>query len=182
MMRKMFAILLSLIMLSVLAACSGRGIISKKKMAEINAELFLVDEWLLRNQRYGGMADTSFVYAGVFEKYGCTGEDYMRSLDYYMLDADRYVKILKKSRSILEKREKEVIALMLRDDSERRADFILDSIIRSLPPVGYLPHFTDSIGILSVDSLGGIHIVTDSVFVLEDTMKYILNDHLNDLL
>ena len=106
----------------------------------------------------------------------------MRSLDYYMLDADRYVKILKKSRSILEKREKEVIALMLRDDSERRADFILDSIIRSLPPVGYLPRFTDSIGILSVDSLGGIHIVTDSVFVLEDTMKYILNDHLNDLL
>ena len=72
------------------------------------------------------------------------------------------------------------------EEIDRRVDVTngeyIDSIIRSLPPVGYLPHFTDSIGILSMDSLGGIHIVTDSVLVLEDTMKYILNDHLNDLL
>ncbi len=157
----------------VLASCSGKGIIPRSDMAEITADLFMVDQWFEQNQRYARMTDTSLVYAEVFEKYGYTGEDYLKSLDYYMLDSDRYVKVVKKSRSILEKRLKAVNDSILADDSERKSGFILDSIISSLPPIGYFHLLSDTTDLLSVDSLGGISILTDTLFSARDTAGYV---------
>ncbi len=157
----------------VLASCSGKGIIPRSDMAEITADLFMVDQWFEQNQRYARMTDTSLVYAEVFEKYGYTGDDYLKSLDYYMLDSDRYVKVVKKSRSILEKRLKAVNDSILADDSERKSGFILDSIISSLPPIGYFHLLSDTTDLLSVDSLGGISILTDTLFSARDTAGYV---------
>lgn len=157
----------------VLASCSGKGIIPRSDMAQITADLFMVDQWFEQNQRYARMTDTSLVYAEVFEKYGYTGEDYLKSLDYYMLDSDRYVKVVKKSRSILEKRLKAVNDSILADDSERKSGFILDSIISSLPPIGYFHLLSDTTDLLSVDSLGGISILTDTLFSARDTAGYV---------
>ena len=157
----------------VFASCSGKGIIPRSDMAEITADLFMVDQWFEQNQRYARMTDTSLVYAEVFEKYGYTGDDYLKSLDYYMLDSDRYVKVVKKSRSILEKRLKAVNDSILADDSERKSGFILDSIISSLPPIGYFHLLSDTTDLLSVDSLGGISILTDTLFSARDTAGYV---------
>lgn len=157
----------------VLASCNGKGIIPRSDMAEITADLFMVDQWFEQNQRYARMTDTSLVYAEVFEKYGYTGDDYLKSLDYYMLDSDRYVKVVKKSRSILEKRLKAVNDSILADDSERKSGFILDSIISSLPPIGYFHLLSDTTDLLSVDSLGGISILTDTLFSARDTAGYV---------
>ena len=169
--RPVYAILA--LAVSVLASCSGKGIIPRSDMAEITADLFMVDQWFEQNQRYARMTDTSLVYAEVFEKYGYTGDDYLKSLDYYMLDSDRYVKVVKKSRSILEKRLKAVNDSILADDSERKSEFILDSIISSLPPIGYFHLLSDTTDLLSVDSLGGISILTDTLFSARDTAGYV---------
>ena len=72
-------------------------------MARIYAEIFLLDERIDNQRQWRRMADTSKVYEAVFEKYGYTAEDYRRSQEKYILDADRYTRILKKSVKILEK-------------------------------------------------------------------------------
>ena len=179
---KRTAILMFFLFLLFLAACSDRGVIPRAKMAEINADLFLVDEWFSQNQRYAAATDTSLVYEQVFQKYGYTGEDYVRSLDYYMLDSDRYIKVVKKSRQILEQRKNSVVKLILADDSERRAGFVLDSLIEALPPVGYFPYITDTTEILIVDSLGNVEIMTDTVFFMNDTTKYVFLPEIADSL
>lgn len=158
-----------IVFLLLSSGCSRKDQIPRAKMAEINAELFIVDQWLDKNQIYLTAADTSLVYGQVFEKYGYTGDDYMKSLEYYSLDPDRYTRILKKSRMIIEKRREAVIDLILEDDSDRRSGAVLDSLIRNLPPVRYLASVADTANMSIVDTSGMACVFVDTLFFLEDT-------------
>lgn len=104
------ALLLSLV------GCSRENgnIISRGEMAEIYAEMLVLDQWINENPHLRHQADTSLVYEPIFARYGYTTEDYRASVAYYMKDPERYSRILRETAEILEEqlvelREQKVI-------------------------------------------------------------------------
>lgn len=88
------------------ASCSENEgkVIPRSKLAEIYAEMFLTDQWIISTPGLRHIADTSLVYEPILEKYGYTAEDYRRSVDRYMDDPERFSRILRSSAGILENR------------------------------------------------------------------------------
>lgn len=96
---------LVLFCLALTFSCSGGGkVIPKKKMVRIYADMFVADQWLNQNYKAERVADTSFVYEAIFEKYGYDSEDYRASVDYYIQDPDRFARILRQTVLELEDR------------------------------------------------------------------------------
>lgn len=93
-----------------LISCSDRGgrVIPRAKLAEIYAEMFVTDQWVLSTPSVRRIADTSLVYEPILEKYGYTSEDYRKSVDSYMDDPERFSRILRSSVGILDKRLEEL--------------------------------------------------------------------------
>lgn len=92
----------------VLAAClcscgSGEGkVIPRNKLARIYAEMFLADAWLMNAEPESRFkTDTAAFYEPIFEEYGYTVEDYWASVSHYLLDPDRFSRIVKKSNDML---------------------------------------------------------------------------------
>ena len=94
------AVLLSLV------SCSGDDgkVIPRSKLAEIYAEMFVTDQWLMDTPGVRRLADTSLVYEPILRKYGYTSEDYRVSVDRYMDDPERFSRIFRTSAKILEKK------------------------------------------------------------------------------
>lgn len=101
--RNVCIILLAMVL--VIPACTGgKGrIIPKGRMARISAEMFLADQWIASRNDLGRRPDTMLVYEPIFREYHCTADDYRASRAYYVEDASKYAKIIKKSVLILEK-------------------------------------------------------------------------------
>lgn len=96
---------LVLFFLAMTFSCSDGGkVIPRKKMVSIYADMFVADQWLNQNYKAERVADTSFVYEAIFEKYGYDSEDYRASVDYYIQDPDRFARILRQTVLELEDR------------------------------------------------------------------------------
>lgn len=96
---------LVLFFLAMTFSCTDGGkVIPKKKMVRIYADMFVADQWLNQNYKAERVADTSFVYEAIFEKYGYDSEDYRASVDYYIQDPDRFARILRQTVLELEDR------------------------------------------------------------------------------
>ena len=78
------------------------------KLVDIYAEMFLTDQWLRDNQDVKKTADTLLVYEPIFNRYGYTTDDYLKTVEHYMREPDKYAKILKNTAKKLEKKEKEI--------------------------------------------------------------------------
>ena len=109
-MRKFVPYLLVAALLLSLATGCGREkkgkVIPRGKFAQIYAEMMIADEWLMSNgANYKRMADTTYFYEPIFNKYGYTSKDYIASVEYYIDDPLRYGRILKKAETILRNRE-----------------------------------------------------------------------------
>ena len=79
------------------AGCSrGPEVIPKSKMEKICTELFLADEWLMENDNFRTVVDTSLFYEPIFHKYGYDTEDFRASLEYYMRDPLKFSRMIKK--------------------------------------------------------------------------------------
>ncbi|MBE6238158.1 MAG: DUF4296 domain-containing protein [Bacteroidales bacterium] len=88
----------------LLAVSCGRKedkVIPRSKLAEIYAEMLLVDQWIMNNPGNRHIADTSLVYEPVLERYGYTSADYRKSVDVYMNDPERFSRILRTTAEIL---------------------------------------------------------------------------------
>ena len=105
------ALILTVLFLAI--SCGGKrgDVIPRGKLAEIYAEMLMVDQWIIFEPSCRKVADTSLVYEPIFEKYGYTSNDYRRSVDVYLDDPERFSRILRKTGVILEARLK---------DAERR--------------------------------------------------------------
>lgn len=106
-MKTILSHILAIVALLVsLAGCSRdeENIISRGDMAEIYAEMLLLDQWLNENQQLRHQADTSLVYEPIFARYGYTTEDYRASVAYYMNDPERYSRILRETVEILDEK------------------------------------------------------------------------------
>lgn len=96
---------LVLFFLAMTFSCSDGGkVIPRKKMVSIYADMFVADQWLNQNYKAERVADTSFVYEAIFEKYGYDSDDYRASVDYYIQDPDRFARILRQTVLELEDR------------------------------------------------------------------------------
>lgn len=105
--RKLLYILLASIACLCLSVSCGKDeaeVIPRGKLAKIYAEMLVTDQWIITTSGVRMIADTSLVYEPILERYGYTTEDYMKSVDEYMKDPERFSRILRTTGEILDDR------------------------------------------------------------------------------
>lgn len=184
-----------------LASCGKKErVIPKEKMAEIYAEMYVLDQWLDDNRSLRREADTSLVYAPVLDKYGYTYDDYLNSVDVYMKDPTRYSRILRRTSEILgsrltelkaeKKAQEDALKESRRLDSLRNlihlnVDSLMNSMVRTAPSDSLVTAF-DSLGFVDfrfvqtsdttydgpamVIRIDSLAVASDSLTVLKDTL------------
>lgn len=184
-----------------LASCGKKErVIPKEKMAEIYAEMYVLDQWLDDNRSLRREADTSLVYAPVLDKYGYTYDDYLNSVDVYMKDPTRYSRILRRTSEILgsrltelkaeKKAQEDALKESRRLDSLRNlihlnVDSLMNSMVRTAPSDSLVTAF-DSLGFVDfrfvqtsdttydgpamVIRIDSLAVAADSLIVLTDTL------------
>ena len=122
-MRKALAYVIVLgILLAGVSSCGHRTkVIPRGKFAEVYADLFLSDAWITSNPDAKTKADTSKYYEYVLNNRGFTTEDYLKSVDYYLNDPDRYARILKQASVILDRQERAIRKAVLAELAEDEA-------------------------------------------------------------
>lgn len=184
-----------------LASCGKKErVIPKEKMAEIYAEMYVLDQWLDDNRSLRREADTSLVYAPVLDKYGYTYDDYLNSVDVYMKDPTRYSRILRRTSEILgsrlielkaeKKAQEDALKESRRLDSLRNlihlnVDSLMNSMVRTAPSDSLVTAL-DSLGFVDfrfvqtsdttydgpamVIRIDSLAVTSDSLTVLKDTL------------
>ncbi|MCF0172324.1 MAG: DUF4296 domain-containing protein [Bacteroidales bacterium] len=107
-MKRKACIFLSLLLAFVLAGCSSKGVISERKMAKIQCDMFLADQYVNTTPQLRHLADTTALYSCILKAYGCTSEQYLASVEHYLDDIKTFEKILDRTKVLLEKRQKEI--------------------------------------------------------------------------
>lgn len=191
-----------------LASCGKKErVIPKENMAEIYAEMYVLDQWLDENRSLRREADTSLVYAPVLDKYGYTYDDYLNSVNVYMKDPTRYSRILRRTSEILgsrltelkveKKAQEDALKESRRLDSLRNlihlnVDSLMNSMVRTAPSDS-LVTVLDSLGFVDfrfvqtsdttydgpamVIRRDSLAVVADSLTVLTDTLPEKKNPH-----
>ena len=96
-------VLLAAVVMAV--SCSERAeVIPRGKMAAIYAEMLMTDQWINSRPDVRRIADTSLVYEPILQKYGYDHQDYLKPVDEYMDDPERFARILRASGDIIEER------------------------------------------------------------------------------
>lgn len=113
-MKRIGIIILCCFMLAA-TACTPKGIIPKRKMAAINADMFLMDQYLDADRSMRRFIDTCAVYKPLLRSYGYTPEQYFASVDYYLDNSRDMAKILDMTESILKKREAKILKRLEKD-------------------------------------------------------------------
>lgn len=95
-MRKYIGIFISILVVCALAcSCARRPkTIPQKKMKEIYKEMFLADQWLTDNPDKRAIADTTWFYKPILEKYGYTLDDYYHTVTLYLEDPKRFADMM----------------------------------------------------------------------------------------
>lgn len=97
-------VLLAAAVAVAVVSCSDKPkVIPARKMQKIYREMFMADQWIIKNPEKKRKADTTWLYEPIFEKYGYTVEDYRHSVDHYLNDPKRYAEMLDKVRISLSK-------------------------------------------------------------------------------
>ena len=126
-MQHMSAVIMALM---VFASCGKKDeaeIIPRNQLAKIYAEMLVTDQWIMDTPGVRSIADTSLVYSPILEKYGYDADDYVRTVDKYMDDPERFARIFREAGEILTARlealqvERERLAHleMLRKNAEK---------------------------------------------------------------
>ena len=98
-------VLLAAVVMSV--SCSDRAeVIPRGKLAAIYAEMLMTDQWINARTDVRRMADTLLVYEPILQKYGYDQMDYLKTVDKYMDDPERFARIFRESGDIIEDRLK----------------------------------------------------------------------------
>ena len=70
--------------------------IPRRQMEDIMYQVLLQDQYLKQHPELRRQADTSLVYAGIFERMGFDTDDFLYSVEYYLQDPARMEKIMEK--------------------------------------------------------------------------------------
>lgn len=161
-MKKVLRIVLPMMVLASAVVSCGRGgrVIPVRKMERIYREMLLADQWLAENPDKRGIADTTWFYEPIFEKYGFTLSDYQKSVDRYLNDPKRYAEMLGRVEKGLRNDLKVVNARIALED---RLQYEADSIVRTWKSVKAKP-FSSFLDVFDVDAM------TDSVRIEKDSL------------
>ena len=121
-MKRSLQILLVLAAVVVMGVSCGHKarVIPARKMQAIYEDMLLADQWLYDNPDKRAEADTSWFYEPVFKKYGYTREDYLKSVDYYLNDPERFADMMDKVRADLDKEGTSMQKELSRESEVRR--------------------------------------------------------------
>ena len=134
-------------------------VIPRSRLSKIYAEMLLTDQWISSTPGMRMIADTSLVYLPILQKYGYDRDDYLKSVDTYMDDPERFSRILRESGKILEKRLK--VAEERFKEEQRRA--LLPKIESDFRPEEFFPYLFDEPYVHYYDSLA---VEPDSVLMI----------------
>lgn len=190
-MRIIRHISLALALSLILVSCSGdKGrVIPRAKLAQIYAEMFMVDQWISSNHSIRRQADTSLVYEPILDKYGYTSADYRRSVNKYMDDPERYSRILRTTGQILDDklaelnlRQEEILRLRaikeFLEEMRYEADFKAEEFFPYLFAEPYV-HYYDSLDVKPDSTLMVYRLINiDRADTLYDGLRMILKDSL----
>lgn len=100
-----------LLMASVLCLVSchrPRGVVSRNDMTDILSDMIIADYWIsIQSPEVRRQSDTTMFYKPIFDKYGCTLDEFLASVDYYLNEPERFAKMVKKAKaSIVSHRDK----------------------------------------------------------------------------
>ena len=101
----------------ILASCSG-DYIPQKKMPEIIAEIYKADRYI--NSRYNLVlrSDTTRYYEAIFNKYGYTSDDFIKTIDYYLTRPVKLKSFYTEAKAILEKEQTIVADILYKRERE----------------------------------------------------------------
>lgn len=135
------------VVLSLIVVTSGCGnkprVIPAGTLSDIYVDLFLADQWIRDNNQLRKGADTTLYYEPVFRKYGYTTRDYQKSVEVYLMDPEKYAKILEKSVSKLDRQYR----MLTERQKVNEAAIKANSLIR-----GYVPKDFSSDSLAWADS------------------------------
>ena len=112
-----------LLFAAIFQACSGKTI-PQKKVAKILAEVYLNDTYIDQNSRLIAQADSIQLYEPIFNKYGYTTDDYVRTIDKYFSRTKKMIYFYQEAKEILEQKKEEI---RLAVEDRRRGDSIYNS-------------------------------------------------------
>ena len=92
--RHIFPVILSVMFLCSCGERDGK-VIPRGELAEIYAQMLLMDQWIVGTPGARQLADTTLVYEPILNEYGYTKADYRKSVDEYMNDPERFSRILR---------------------------------------------------------------------------------------
>lgn len=174
-MKKALRIVLPLVIMASLLLSCGRSarVIPVRKMEKIYREMLLADQWLAKNPDKRNMADTTWFYEPIFERYGYTLKDYQKSVDRYLNDPKRYAEMVARVEKDLRKELWDLNAKISQEDKLRHlADSVYNARKNSATRVfnSFLDAFDTDFRIDTIhfekDTLG----VYVPVPVIEDTV------------
>lgn len=119
-------------------------VIPRSELSEIYAEMLMTDQWILSTKGVRLIADTSLVYEPILEKYGYTTEDYLKTVDVYMDDPERFARVLRTTSEILDERlkqlqqEKKVLDAQVA--RERELKKMADMLKSDFDPAEFFPY------------------------------------------
>ena len=125
--RALHILFAALVVAVTLLSCTRGRVIPRGTFVKIYADMFLADEWVKDNPSMRRQVDTSLIYEAIFESYGYTTDDYLKSVEHYMTDTERYARMLKKAADRLKEKGG---SLRRQDESIRLRDERLKEIGR----------------------------------------------------
>ncbi len=144
-MKKALWIVLPLVIMASLLLSCGRSarVIPVRKMERIYREMLLADQWLAKNPDKRNMADTTWFYEPIFERYGYTLKDYQKSVDRYLNDPKRYAEMVARVEKNLRKELWDLNAKISQEDKMRHlADSVYNA--RKASATGLFNSFLDA--------------------------------------
>ena len=117
---KNFRALFLICLAACLVSCTPKGIIPKKKLAAIHADMFMFDQYVGADNSMKRFTDTCAVYKPLLRSYGYTSEDYYRSVDYYLENIRDMEDVLDMTEKILNKRKARILKTI--EKNSRQAD------------------------------------------------------------
>ena len=183
--RHIFPVILSVMFLCSCGERDGK-VIPRGELAEIYAQMLLMDQWIVGTPGARQLADTTLVYEPILNEYGYTKADYRKSVDEYMNDPERFSRILRSSGEKLEKRLKELRKRQkqmeledaaLKEVLKHQTDYSFDEYFPYLADEPYV-HYYDSVT-FEPDSFRVYRLVPiERADTLYDRIRMIIRDSL----
>ena len=117
---KIVKLFLPVVVMAAVVGCGKNGVINKRTMADIVAQMYLADQYIDHNPDMRGQTDSMAVYPAVIARNGHTVEEYTASVTYYLQRDDEYSKILKSAMASMEDYVKELDVEIRRLEKLRR--------------------------------------------------------------